>query len=64
MIIQKPTVVVEGRTWSLFDVQYSTPDGTYSTYIYALSFAHAAMILDDLKQTARIGGQVLDVVRG
>ena len=56
--IQMPiTTVVNGRTWRLFGVDYSTADGEFGTYIYALSFEHAAAIVEELKQTARLGGQ-------
>ena len=61
-IMQYPTVTVNGRVWNLYDVQYDTPDGKYSTYIYALSFEHAHMMLADLKESGRLGGQVVDVV--
>lgn len=57
--IQMPvTTVVDGRTWRLFGLDYTTADGEFSTYIYALSFEHAAAIVEELKQTARLGGQL------
>jgi hypothetical protein len=57
--VQMPlTTVVNGRTWRLFGVDFSTADGEFSTYIYALSFEHAAAIVEELKQTARLGGQL------
>lgn len=52
------TTVVDGRTWRLFDVLYTTADGEFSTYIYALSFEHAALLVEELRQTARLGGQI------
>ncbi len=57
--IQMPlTTVVNGRTWRLFGVDYSTADGEFATYIYALSMEHAVAIVEELKQTARLGGQL------
>jgi hypothetical protein len=57
--IQMPlTTVVNGRTWRLFGVDFTTADGEFGTYIYALSFEHAAAIVEELKQTARLGGQL------
>lgn len=57
--IQMPlTTVVDGRKWNLFEVEFSTADGEFGTYIYALSFEHAAAIVEELKQTARLGGQL------
>ncbi len=58
-IVQQPTVHVDGRDWHLFDIEYQTADGRFSFYIYALSHEHAAMMLDELKQTARVTGQVM-----
>jgi hypothetical protein len=45
--------VVNGRTWRLFSFDYSTADGEFSAYFYALSPEHAAMVLAELKETAR-----------
>ncbi len=55
------TVRVEGRDWHLFDVRYDTADGPFSTYIYAISAEHAEAIVLELRETARIGGQVCGV---
>ena len=62
-IPQEPVVHVNGRDWYLFSIDYDTDDGKFTTYIHALSLAHAHMMLAELKQTARIGGQVMDVIR-
>lgn len=55
------TVHVDGRDWHLFDVQYQTADGPFSTYIYAISSEHAEAIVLELRETARVGGQVCGV---
>ncbi len=60
-IVQPPTVHVNGRDWHLFDIEYQTADGKFSVYMYALSFEHAEMMLAELKETARVSGQVMDV---
>lgn len=60
----KPTVTVDGRQWNLFSVDYETPDGRFSFYIHALSYEHALLIVDDIKATARISGQVCDFQPG
>jgi hypothetical protein len=54
----RPTVRVDGRTWNLFSVDYDTPDGKFSFYIYALSSEHASMIVEEIRATARVSGQV------
>lgn len=50
---------VGGRQWQLFSVDFTTADGEFSTYIHAISAEHAAAIVEELKQTARIGGQIV-----
>lgn len=56
------TTLVDDRIWSLYGVDYQTADGKFSTYIYAISFEHAAAIVEELKQTATLGGQIIDDV--
>lgn len=58
MITLPTSCHIDGRTWRLFSVPYSTADGEFSTYIYALSFEHAAAIVEELKGSARLGGQI------
>ena len=58
-ITLEKSVVVNGRRWNLFSVEFKTPDGTYSTYIYALDHYHASVMLADLKEGAEIVGQVV-----
>jgi hypothetical protein len=50
--------VVNGRKWHVFDAEFETPDGKFSFYFYALSFEHAAYVLEELKATAKLGGQI------
>ena len=57
-----PEVVVEGRRWHLFSVEFKADDRTYSTYIYALSAEHAEYALTDLKETGRVTGPILGAV--
>lgn len=47
-------VDLEGRKWHPYDVHFNSPDGTYSVYLYALSYEHAMLQLDALKETAHI----------
>lgn len=61
-IVLEPTVVVDGKTWNLYSVDWTGPDGTFATYIYAISFEHAAAMLEDLKDSAVVTGQVLEAV--
>ena len=59
-----PLSVVEGgRTWHKFSCEYDTADGKFGFYIYAISFEHAVAMLEELKQTARVDGQVLRQIK-
>ena len=56
----KPSVVVNGVRWDLFSVDYRTVDDqTFSVYIYALNKEHASYIVEELKNTATLGSQVV-----
>lgn len=55
------SVVVEGRRWDLFTVKYLADDRVYEFYIYGISFEHAFHIVEDIKETARLSGQVVEI---
>jgi len=55
--------VVDGRRWNLFEAYYTTPDGKYSFGFYAISAEHAEHILQDIKETAVVSGQVLEAYK-
>lgn len=49
-----------GKTWNLYSFRYETMDGNFIGYVHALSFEHASYMLQELKQTAEIDGQILE----
>lgn len=51
---------VHGRRWDLYSFSYETIDGRFSGYLHALSPEHASYMLDEMKQTAKIDGQILE----
>lgn len=51
--------VVGGRKWLLYQLDYDTADGPFATYFYAISDEHAAAIIEEIKSTARLGGQII-----
>lgn len=55
------STVVDGRTWHLFSVEFDTADGKFSTYIYALDSGHAGLIVEEMKQTLTLAGQLSGV---
>jgi hypothetical protein len=55
--------VVNGRTWYLYSLDYDTADGAFGTYFYAISDEHAEMIVEEIKATAKLRGQVIGSYR-
>lgn len=53
--------VVNGTTWQLFTFEYQTPDGEFCGYLYAVSMEHAAAMLGDMKESAVLKGQIIEV---
>jgi hypothetical protein len=56
---QQHSVTHEGRKWKLFTFEYNTPDGKFSSYFYAISLEHAAAIIEDIKETATLTGELI-----
>ena len=54
------TCLVDDRTWNLFTFDFQTPDGTFASYLYAISLEHAAAMLADMKETAVLTGQMIE----
>ena len=62
MSIKNDLVVEEGgRTWYLYSVDFGSPDGKYSVYLYAVSDDHAHLQIEALKETATFSGRILSV---
>lgn len=61
-IKQPLSTVQDGRTWHLYSVDFTTADGRFGTYIYALSDEHAVAIVEELKATATLAGRLGGVV--
>ncbi|WIE52378.1 hypothetical protein [Pseudomonas sp. GM17] len=61
-IVLNQTVLEHGVTWHLFPVDFETPDGFPSVYIYALDRGHAVAVLQELKETAVLrDGDLVDI---
>lgn len=52
-----------GRTWRPYSVEFDSPDGAFSVYLYAISWDHARLQLDALRETGRVAGEVCGVIR-
>lgn len=56
-VILQPAVTVNGVKWKLFCVEFETADGKFITWVYAVDHGHAALILDEMKATAKVSGE-------
>ncbi len=53
------SVVENGMIWHEFSVEFETLEGLFSFSIFALSAEHASYMLEELKETAHVSGQVV-----
>ncbi|HFD1500676.1 TPA: hypothetical protein ACF1LI_004438 [Klebsiella pneumoniae] len=57
---EQTIVNVDGRDWHLFDVHWSDADGRkYSFYIYAINREHASYVVQEIKDTAQLGDEIV-----
>ena len=46
----KTTVTVNGIEWKLFSVEFNSPDGKFSAYLYAIDHEHASYQVEALSK--------------
>lgn len=56
------TATVDGRQWRTYTCSYETADGTFCFTIMAISMEHAAAMLAELKETARLDGELSEEI--
>ncbi len=49
--------------WRPFSVEFDTQEGPFTFTLFAVNWAHAMERLEELKQTAKIGGEILGLQR-
>lgn len=55
-------VFIDGIEWKLYEVFHLDDEGRkFSFHIRAISFEHAACIVDDIRETAWLGGQIVGI---
>lgn len=59
---QPLTCVVDGRTWRTFTCSYDSADGKFAFTIMAISMEHAAAMLEELKSTAKLDGELDSII--
>ncbi|ATS93784.1 hypothetical protein P12B145kb_p068 [Pectobacterium phage DU_PP_IV] len=54
------SVIVEGREWKEYSIEWNDVEGRkFSFSIMAISKEHASYILEEIKQTARLGDEIV-----
>lgn len=51
--------VVNGVRWHLFTAGYETADGHFSLHFHAVSLEHAAAVVEEIKATLTLKGQLI-----
>jgi len=46
--------------WKPFEVQFRSADGVFSFRVYAISHEHAELIVQDIKDTANVFGEIIE----
>lgn len=54
-----PYVIQDGKKWYEFSLEYESDDHKYSTQIWAISFEHAQLVLQDIKDNGKISGVIV-----
>jgi hypothetical protein len=55
--------IVDGKQWHLFEAEYTNVDGRFGLRFHALSMEHAAAIVEEIKETLTLTGQVTGEVK-
>jgi hypothetical protein len=54
---------VNGRQWHLFSAEYKADQGTYTLHFHAISMEHAAAVVEDIKATLTLRGELIGEVK-
>jgi hypothetical protein len=57
-VILKTPVMVDGKEWKLFSIEFKSPDGKFSAYLYAIDHEHASYQVESLSK----GFEVFEMV--
>lgn len=55
------SVIQDGYIWSLYSANYVADNKVYGFYFYAITDLHALAIVDDIKDTARMSGKLIEI---
>lgn len=48
-----------GYSWDEYSIKFESPEGTFTTSIFAISFEHAELQLQAIKETGKIVGKLV-----
>lgn len=46
----KSPVLIDGKEWKLFSIEFQSPDGKFSAYLYAIDHEHASYQVESLSK--------------
>lgn len=52
----------KGFEWKPYSIEFESADGTFCFEIWAISFEHAELLIQDIRQTAKLSGEIIGVI--
>jgi hypothetical protein len=49
-----------GYEWKIYLASFDSPEGNFSFEIHAISFDHAQLQIDAIRETARLDGELIE----
>ena len=50
---------VNGYVWNQYTIEFDSPEGTFSFRIYAVSYEHAELLVESIKENARVNSTLI-----
>jgi hypothetical protein len=54
----KPYTDPKGRVWRVFNIEFESPEGKFHCKLWAISWLHAELQLEALKETGKVAGEL------
>lgn len=55
---------MSSHNWKPYSVSFESPEGHFSFCIYAISFEHAELQLDAIREAGKVDGELIDYKSG
>lgn len=46
--------------WKPYSIEFESPEGKFVFTIYAISFEHAQLLIEDIRQTLKLSGELVN----